>query len=92
MSADKVEETVKAPTEATEEKTVFGSEAPAASNPFALGAKKESKKEDSDEKDVKKDDEDEAPDSPDVHFEPIVQLEKVDVKTNEEQEDVFYKM
>ncbi|KAF8465254.1 ran-specific GTPase-activating protein 1 [Kalaharituber pfeilii] len=40
----------------------------------------------------KKDDEDEAPESPDVHFEPLVSLEKVEVKTNEEFEDVVFKM
>lgn len=29
--------------------------------------------------------------SPEVHFEPVVKLEKVDVKTNEEDEDILYK-
>lgn len=29
---------------------------------------------------------------PDVHFEPVVKLEKVDVKTNEENEEVLYKV
>ena len=36
--------------------------------------------------------EDEAPESPDVHFEPLVNLEKVDVKTNEEMEETVFKM
>ncbi|KAG0223084.1 Ran GTPase-binding protein yrb1, partial [Actinomortierella wolfii] len=30
--------------------------------------------------------------SPDVHFEPIVHLERVDVKTHEEDEDAIFKM
>ncbi|SCU84433.1 LAMI_0C07470g1_1 [Lachancea mirantina] len=34
----------------------------------------------------------EAPESPDVHFEPVVTLEKVDVKTMEEDEDVLFKV
>ncbi|ONH67347.1 Ran-specific GTPase-activating protein 1 [Cyberlindnera fabianii] len=51
---------------------------------------KDDKEEES--KPEKKDDEDEAPESPDVHFEPLVQLEKVDVKTNEEEEEVIHKV
>ena len=36
---------------------------------------------------------DEAPESPDVHFEPVVHLtEKVDTKTNEESEEQTFKM
>lgn len=35
---------------------------------------------------------DEAPESPDVHFEPVVQLEKADVKTHEESEEQTFKM
>lgn len=35
---------------------------------------------------------DEAPESPEVHFEPLVNLDKVEVKTNEESEDVVFKM
>ncbi|KAG1122403.1 hypothetical protein G6F42_011509 [Rhizopus arrhizus] len=30
--------------------------------------------------------------SPDVHFEPIIKLEEVEVKTNEEEEDALFKM
>ncbi|KAG5360398.1 Ran-specific GTPase-activating protein 1 [Yarrowia sp. B02] len=52
--------------------------------------KEEPKKEDDAPKE-KKEAEDEAPESPDVHFEPIVQLEKVEIKTEEEEEDVLYK-
>lgn len=93
-------ETVKT-TAAEAQKSVFGGSATAgAANPFAMfgGAKpKTEKKDDEDKKEESKGDdkeakEDEAPESPDVHFEPIVQLEKVDVKTNEEEEEVLYKM
>jgi hypothetical protein len=35
---------------------------------------------------------DEAPESPDVHFEPLVKLEEVQVTTNEEEESVEFKM
>ncbi|KAK6350107.1 hypothetical protein TWF696_006354 [Orbilia brochopaga] len=38
------------------------------------------------------DDEEEVEESPDIHFEPLVTLEKVEVKTNEESEDVVFKM
>lgn len=72
------------------------------SNFFSMfGAKKEKKEEElkTEEKEDKEDkkekteegegaDEEEA----DVHFEPLVHLEKVDVKTNEENEDVVYKV
>jgi hypothetical protein len=34
----------------------------------------------------------EAPESPDVHFEPLVKLEEVSVTTNEEDESVEFKM
>lgn len=36
--------------------------------------------------------EEESPESPDVHFEPIVHLEKVEVKTLEEDEEVLFKV
>lgn len=53
-------------------------------------AKEEAKDEAKDEpKEAKEDDE--APESPDVHFEPLVTLEKVEVKTNEEDEEVLFK-
>ncbi|KAF3930616.1 hypothetical protein ABW19_dt0205325 [Dactylella cylindrospora] len=37
-------------------------------------------------------DDDEAPESPEVHFEPLVTLEKVEVTTNEEAEETVFKM
>ncbi|KAK9464473.1 hypothetical protein V1512DRAFT_268301 [Lipomyces arxii] len=43
-------------------------------------------------KDDEEEDEDEAPTSPDVHFEPLVKLEKVEVKTNEEDEEILFKI
>ncbi|KAI8384453.1 RanBP1 domain-containing protein [Radiomyces spectabilis] len=41
---------------------------------------------------VKEEQQEEVEESPDVHFEPVVTLEKVDVKTFEEDEDVLFKM
>jgi Ran-binding protein 1 len=52
---------------------------------------KEEPKEES-KKEAAKEDEEDAPESPDVHFEPLVTLEKVDVKTNEEEEQVLHKV
>lgn len=53
----------------------------------------EKKEEDSEEKPAeKKGDDAEAADENDPQFEPIVHLEKVDVKTNEENEDVLFKV
>lgn len=43
-----------------------------------------------DDKDDKKDDDEEV-ESPDVHFEPLVKLEKVEVRTNEEDEEPLFK-
>lgn len=87
-------ETVKETATETQ-KAVFGGSSTGA-NPFAMfgGAKpKAEKKEDeAEDKEETADKEDEAPESPDVHFEPLVQLEKVEVKTNEEEEEVLYKM
>lgn len=71
---------------------------PPTSNVFGLfGAKKEKKEEPKeevkDDKEDKEDKEDAAPEEEvDVHFEPLVTLEKVDVKTNEEDEEVVYKV
>lgn len=55
--------------------------------------KKEDNKEESGEGSAKKEekDDEDAPESPDVHFEPLVTLEKVEVKTNEEDETVLHK-
>ncbi|PYH44591.1 Ran GTPase-binding protein YRB1 [Aspergillus saccharolyticus JOP 1030-1] len=67
---------------------------------FGGGPKKE-KVEAEDDKDEpsgsskaqKAEDEDEAPESPDVHFEPVIRLtEKVETKTNEELEEQVFKM
>lgn len=70
---------------------------PPTANVFAMfgGAKKEKKEEteEKEDKEVKKDSEEQADEEEaDVHFEPLVQLEKVDVKTNEEEEEVLYKV
>jgi Ran-binding protein 1 len=74
---------------------------------FGGGAKKEKKDEDEDRGDnsgsakaqrdaaaaAKDGEEDEAPESEDVHFEPVIRLtEKVEVKTNEESEEQLFKM
>ncbi|KAL6894711.1 hypothetical protein GGI43DRAFT_412029, partial [Trichoderma evansii] len=83
-------------------------EAPAASvtasSVFSMfgGGEKKEKKEDEDRGDNSgsakaqrdaKGDEEEAPESEDVHFEPVVKLtEKVEVKTNEESEEQLFKM
>lgn len=75
---------------------------PPTANVFLMfGAKKDKKPEEADEKESaskdagagaedgeEKADEEEA----DVHFEPLVHLEKVDVKTNEEEEEVLHKV
>lgn len=82
---------------------VEGTEAPkppTASVFLMFGAKKEKKEEKEEEepakedkKEDKKEETDEAAEEEsDVHFEPLVHLEKVDVKTNEEDEDVVYKV
>lgn len=52
----------------------------------------EKKEDEGESKDAKKNEDDESPESPDVHFEPIVHLEKVDVKTLEEDEEVLHKV
>jgi len=97
-------EDVKAP--ATEEKKTEDkveakpeaqSEPPKTNNVFAMfgGAKpkKEEKKDDEEDKPSAKDDNEVAEEEEaDVHFEPVVKLEKVDVKTNEEDEDALFKI
>lgn len=76
---------------------------PPTSNVFSIfGGKKEKKPEAEDEKDAEKEGSGDKKDSDDaekveeeeadVHFEPLVQLEKVEVKTNEEDEEVLYKV
>lgn len=74
---------------------------PPTSNVFSMfGAKKDKKEEvkDEEEKEEKKEEKKEETEETaeeeeaDVHFEPLVQLEKVDVKTNEENEEVLHKV
>ena len=74
----------KSATKPVEKKEELGSgPKPPTSAVFSMfGGKKASKTEDQDQ----------SPESPDVHFEPIVHLEKVDVKTMEEDEEVLYKV
>ncbi|KAL7275855.1 Ran GTPase binding protein Sbp1 [Rhizina undulata] len=60
---------------------------------FGGGSKpKREEKEEEEEEPKKKEGEEEAPESPDVHFEPLVTLEKVEVKSNEESEEQVFKM
>ncbi|KKF94076.1 Ran-specific GTPase-activating protein 1 [Ceratocystis platani] len=100
----KVEETKVEETKVEADKPVTSS---AVFSMFGGGAKKE-KKEDEDRGDnsgsakaqrdaaaaaAKEGEEDEAPESEDVHFEPVIKLtEKVEVKTNEESEEQMFKM
>ncbi|SCU90728.1 LADA_0F06084g1_1 [Lachancea dasiensis] len=93
MSEDSKVQTSTAPTSKPPSSAVFS----------MFGGKKADKKEEAAEsaeqnkgegeepKESKKDEE-EAPESPDVHFEPVVTLEKVDVKTMEEDEQVLFKV
>ncbi|KAL1990859.1 hypothetical protein VTN49DRAFT_5862 [Thermomyces lanuginosus] len=97
---EKVEETTEKKTEGASESTgpkttdsVFSM--------FGGGPKKEKKEEPEEDVDEpsgsskakKGEEEDEAPESPDVHFEPVIHLtEKVETKTNEEQEEQVFKM
>lgn len=94
-STPKVEPKVEVPGEASDQPK------PPTANVFLMfGAKKEKKEDDKDDKDAK-DSKDEKNDGSDgeaaeeeaeVHFEPLVHLEKVEVKSNEEDEDVLYKV
>lgn len=97
MSDDKTTK----PVEEKKPETESGPKPPSSAVFSMFGGKKEnktneeeSKKEDKEgtEEKKSKEDEDESPESPDVHFEPIVHLEKVDVKTLEEDEEVLYKV
>lgn len=73
---------------------------PPTANVFLMfGAKKEKKEEPKEEEKEEKKEEDkkdgsdaEEEEEVDVHFEPLVHLEKVEVKTNEEDEEVIYKV
>jgi len=88
--------------------TVTSAASGVADNVFSMfggGAKKEKKEEDEDRGEnsgsakaqkaaaAEENPEDEAPESEDVHFEPVIRLtEKVEVKTNEELEEQVFKM
>ncbi|KAK7934953.1 hypothetical protein PG985_000448 [Apiospora marii] len=102
----KVDETKPAETTTTEEAKPAVTSSSVFSM-FGGGAKKEKKDDDEDRGDnsgsakaqrdaaaaAKGDDEEEAPESEDVHFEPVVKLtEKVETKTNEESEEQMFKM
>lgn len=92
-------EETKPKVEETTKETTTAAPQPPTANVFGLfGGKKEKKPEveedKEDKKEAKKDDDEEetAEEEADVHFEPLVQLEKVDVKTNEEDEEVVFKV
>ncbi|KAJ8145249.1 hypothetical protein OY671_001661 [Metschnikowia pulcherrima] len=104
MSADETKPTVEAPAAAAAASATTEAPKPPTANVFSMfGAKKE-KKEDKEEKeekaekdskdaaDKKEGAEDDAEAEVDVHFEPLVHLEKVEVKTNEEDEEVMFKV
>lgn len=87
------------PVKTTTEEVTDAPKPPSSAVFSMFGGKKDAKKEDGagKEKDAEKSTDDkkedeEAPESEDVHFEPIVHLEKVDVKTMEENEDVLFKV
>ncbi|KAK9477983.1 hypothetical protein V1514DRAFT_352814 [Lipomyces japonicus] len=69
----------------------FGGSLPVSSS-FTISAPASDASKKDDEKNTKAENDDEEPESPDVHFEPVVKLEKVDVKTNEEEEEVLFKI
>lgn len=76
---------------------IFGSGALVSENVFSMfGGGSKPKREEKDDEEAepkeKKDGNEEAPESPDVHFEPVVSLEKVEVKSNEESEEEVFKM
>ncbi|CEP63947.1 Ran GTPase-binding protein YRB1 LALA0_S09e06062g [Lachancea lanzarotensis] len=86
------------------EKTSEVAPQPPTSAVFSMFGGKKAEKKEEDTKDEKSEtkeskdaekvtkEEEEAPESPDVHFEPVVTLEKVDVKTLEEDEEVLFKV
>lgn len=96
------EKAVETPVAATEVKTEEPKKSVTSDNVFAMfgggGPKpKREEKDDDEEPKASKEasgaaGEEEAPESPDVHFEPLVSLEKIDVKTNEESEEQAFKM
>ncbi|KAI1862546.1 hypothetical protein JX265_009260 [Neoarthrinium moseri] len=103
----KPEEAAPAAAATTEAATTEEAKAPVTSSSvfsmFGGGAKKEKKEEEEDrgdnsgsakaQRDAAAANEEEAPESEDVHFEPVVKLtEKVETKTNEESEEQMFKM
>ncbi|KAK2070093.1 hypothetical protein P8C59_004621 [Phyllachora maydis] len=104
-NTDKAVEEVKAPEDASADSKPVAS---SVFSMFGGGAKKEKKDENEGRGDnsgsakahreaaaaaKEGDDDDQAPESEDVHFEPVVHLtEKVETKTNEEQEEQLFKM
>lgn len=58
----------------------------------ASSKKKEEPKEEEAKEESKEDEEKAVEEEADVHFEPLVKLDKVDVKTNEEEEEVLFKV
>lgn len=96
MSTDKAVESAKVDTPESKVEAK-----PPTANVFAMfGAKKEKKEEEDTKEDTKEEDKEDTKDNedkadeeePDVHFEPLVKLERVEVKTNEENEDVIFKV
>lgn len=90
-------------TDNSDKKEVKGGEEQKKENVFAMfGGAKPKKEEPKEEeaqvtkddaaKDEKKNDDDEAPESPEVEFKPLVHLERVEVRTNEEDEDCLFKI
>lgn len=95
MSADET----KPKTEAVESKLptsnvflMFGAKKDKKDDDAAKEPKKEDKSADKESTDNAGEDEKAPEEEADVHFEPLVQLEKVDVVTNEENEEVLYKV
>ncbi|KAK7204191.1 hypothetical protein BZA70DRAFT_281772 [Myxozyma melibiosi] len=70
--------------------SMFGG-APSTTSAFSLDKKEKETKPAAEDAAAEQND-DEAPASPDVHFEPVVKLEKVEVKTNEEEEEAIFKI
>ncbi|ODQ67998.1 hypothetical protein NADFUDRAFT_44690 [Nadsonia fulvescens var. elongata DSM 6958] len=91
-------ESIEKVAEAVSEQVKKVEEIPVVANVFAMfGGSKPKTEEKEKESEVKKSSEDkeeeeEAPESPEVEFEPIVKLEKVEVKTNEEDEEAVFKI
>ena len=101
MPTEEIKQKVEDTTPAAAGATTEAPKPPTANVFLMFGAKKEKKEETKEEKEEekeakdaeKKDDADaDAEAEVDVHFEPLVHLEKVEVKTNEEDEEVLFKV